>query len=100
MPERKQKTGTTPEAIEQEIISMAVDEIKKRISSGTASSQLLAIYGKEGTVKAQLERRKLEKELELLEAKTKALNDSADIKELTDEALKAFRKYSGADDEL
>lgn len=97
----KARLGKTPEAIEQEIISLSIDEVKKRIESGKASSQLLSIYAREGTVKAQLERKKLEKELELLEAKTKALKDAVDIKQLTQQALDAFKVYSGnADEEL
>jgi len=95
MAETKRRPGTTIEAIEQELISISIDEVKRRILKGTAASQILSIYAREGTVEAQLKRQKLKQEIILLEAKTKAINNAADGKALMDEALKAFKTYSG-----
>lgn len=90
------RPGTTPEAITDDLVSLATDLAKKKLEDGTASSQLIALYAKEGTPAAILQRRKLEAEVELIEAKTKAHNDMADSKEAMDEVLRAFKEYSGA----
>lgn len=86
------------EARENQLISLCVDEAEKRIRDGTASSQLLVHYLKQGTVKAQLEKEKLVQENKLTEAKIKALESAEEIKVLYDAALKAMRTYSGQDE--
>ena len=44
-----------------------------------------------------MENKKLESENDLLLAKKKSLEDSADSKEMYEEAIRAFRGYSGQD---
>ena len=48
-----------------------------------------------GTLKEQLEREKLEKENELLKAKTEAIQSAQRVEELYSNALEAMRRYSG-----
>lgn len=86
------------EARENQLIALATDEAEKRIRNGTASSQLLAHYLKQGTVRAQLEKEKLVQENKLTEAKIKAYDSMEEIKVLYEGALKAMKTYSGNGD--
>lgn len=95
----KRRPGTTLEAVENEMISLAIDEARKRIEKGTASSQLLTTFIREGTVRAQLEKKRLEKEVELVHAKTEGLQSAKRLEELMGVALEAMRTYKGVDDD-
>lgn len=96
---KKMRPALTPESRENQMIALAVDLAEQQLRDGTASSQLITHYLKLGSTKERLEKEKLEEENKLLRAKTKALADSADMKELYSEAIKAMRKYSGQDDQ-
>lgn len=98
MAARKMRPALTPEAREDQLISMAMDETEKRIRDGTASSQLLLEFVKRGSVKYRQENEKLKKEVELLRAKTKAIDNLEDQKVLYEQALKAMRNYGGMGD--
>ena len=87
--------ATTPEARENQLISLAVDLAEKQLSEGTASSQVITHYLKLGTTKERLEKEKLEKENELLKAKTEAIQSAKKVEELYQNALNAMRTYSG-----
>jgi hypothetical protein len=92
------RPALTPEARENQMISLAVDLAEQQLRDGTASSQLITHYLKLATAKERLEREKLEKENELLIAKAKALQSSERSEELYERAIKAMRKYSGQGD--
>ena len=96
---RKRKAAVTPEARESQLISLATDLAEKQLMEGTASSQVITHFLKLGTSKAELEKRKLENETELLEAKTEAMRSAQRVEELYSEALEAMRHYSGHDHE-
>lgn len=87
------------EAQENLMISLAVQCAEKQLRDGTASSQVITHYLKLGSTKERIEKEILEKQKELIEAKTKNINSSNEAKEIYANALAAFRKYSGADDE-
>lgn len=89
------RQALTPEAEENQLVALATELAKKRLQDGTASNQVIVHYLKEGSMKAKLERERLEKENELLKAKTEAIKASQDIKELLGEAMKAFSEYRG-----
>ena len=96
------RPGLTPETRENQLISLAVDLAAKQLQEGTASSQVIAHFLRLGSTKATLEREKLERENELLRAKTEALESSKDMLEMYDNAIKAMQRYSGnggSDDE-
>lgn len=92
---KKMRPALTPEANEQQMISLAMDLVKKRLLEGTASSQETTHFLKLGSMKNQLEMARLEEENKLLKAKTKALEDQGEYKQLVAEAIKAMRNYSG-----
>lgn len=97
---RRIKPALTPEARENQLISLAVDLAEKQLIEGTASSQVITHYLKLATVKEQLEREKLAKENELLRAKTEAIQSAQRVEELYANALNAMRSYrSTSEDE-
>lgn len=98
---RKRKTppATSPEARENQMIALAIDLAEKQLSEGTASSQVITHFLKLGTTKENLEKEKLQRENELLKAKTESLQSQKRVEELYEEAIKAIRSYtSGSDD--
>ena len=96
---RRRKAAVTPEARENQMISLAIDLAEKQLREGTASSQVITHFLKLGTSKADLEKRKLENETELLEAKTEMMRSAKRVEELYSDALNAMRHYSGQDHE-
>lgn len=90
---RRMKPALSPEARENQLISLAVDLAEKQLIEGTASAQVITHYLKLATVKEQLEREKLAKENELLRAKTEAIRSAQRVEELYANALDAMRSY-------
>lgn len=84
---------------ENQMIALAVDRAEEQIRNGTASSQVLVHYLRLATTREKLEQEKLRQENEMLKAKTKAYENSEDIKHLMEEALNAMRSYSGSNPE-
>ncbi len=95
---RKIRPALSPEARENQLISLAVDLVEQRLLQGTASSQEVTHFLKLGTMKERLEREKLEEENKLLKAKTEALQSQKRVEELYTEALNAMRNYAGQGD--
>ena len=87
---------TSLEAQENLMISLAVQCAEKQLRDGTASSQVITHYLKLGSTKEKLEKEILEKQKELMDAKTRSINSNGEAKELYEKALTAFRRYSGA----
>lgn len=95
---RKIRPALTPEARENQLISLATDLVEQRLIDGTASSQETTHFLKLATSKARLEREILEKQAELITAKTENLKSAKRIEELYTEALNAMRNYAGQGD--
>ena len=92
------RPALTPEARENQLISAAVNLAEKQLLEGTASSQVITLYLKLGSSKERLEKEKLERENELLRAKTEALQSAQRVEELYANALDAMRRYNGSSD--
>ena len=93
--EERSRPALDPEARENQLISLAVDLAEKQLREGTASSQVISHYLKLGSTKERLEREILEKQKELIEAKTSNLQSAKHVEELYENALDAMRLYSG-----
>lgn len=91
----KRRPALSPEARENQLISLAYDLAEERLSDKTASSQEVTHFLKLGSSKAQLEKEKLKQENALLLAKTESLESAKRVEELYDKALKAMKSYSG-----
>lgn len=92
---RKRRPATTPEARENQLIALAVDLAEKQLMEGTASSQVITHYLKLGSTKERIEKEILEKQKDLIEAKTEALKSARRVEELYSDAIKAFGIYRG-----
>ena len=92
---RKIRPALTPEARENQMISLAVDLAEKQLMEGTASSQVITHYLKLGSTKERLEKEKLEEENKLLKARTEALQSAKRVEELYADAIAAMKRYSG-----
>ena len=92
---RRIRPALSPEARENQLVSLAVDLAEKQLLEGTASSQVIVHYLKQGTLKEKLERERLVEENKLLKAKTEAIESTKRTEELMKEAIDAFRSYSG-----
>lgn len=95
---RRMRPASTPEARENQMVSLAVDLAEKQLMDGTASSQVITHYLKLGSTKERLEKEILEKQKELLEAKTQALQSAQRTEELYANALNAMKDYGGHGD--
>lgn len=96
---QKVRPALTVEARQNQMIALAERAAEKQLMDGTASSQIICHYLKLGTKKEELELEKIKKENELLEAKTKAVNEGRDTQEMFEKAIAAMKAYSGHDDE-
>lgn len=95
---RRRAPGTTIESRENQLIGLAVDLAARQIRNGSASSQVITHFLKLGSTQALLEKAKLDKENQLLQAKTEALQSQKRVEELYANAMKAFRTYTGQED--
>lgn len=88
----------TDEAREAHMIALATDLAEKQLREGTASSQVISFYLKLGSTKEKVEKEILEKQKDLITAKTEQLKSAQRVEELYTEAMEAFRSYSGGGD--
>lgn len=93
----KRRPATTPEARENQLISLAVDLTEKQLREGTASSQVISHYLKLGSSREKLEQERLKKENHLLQVKAEAMESAKRVEELYGKALNAMRAYAGQD---
>ena len=93
----KRRPALTPEAREQQMISLAMDLAEEQLRNGTATSQVITHYLKLGSSKERLEQQILAEQKDYLEAKTQAIQSAQRVEELYNEALSAMREYSGQD---
>ena len=92
---KKMRPALTPEARENQMISLAVDLAEKQLMEGTASSQVITHYLKLGSTKERIEKEILEKQKELIDAKTQSLKTAHRLEELYKNAYEAMKQYSG-----
>lgn len=94
---RVRRPASTPEARENQLVSLAVDLAEKQLSAGTASAQVITHYLKLGSTREKLEQERMEQEIDLLAARREALESAARVEEIYTEALSAMRSYAGID---
>lgn len=92
---KKRPPATTPEGRENQMILLAMDLVERRLIEGTATSQETTHFLKMGSTKEKLEKEILEKQKELIVAKTESIQSGKRVEELYINALNAMRTYSG-----
>lgn len=91
----KRPPGTTPEAREIQMISLADSLAEKQMREGTASAQVITHYLKLGSTREKLENDKLRKDIQLKDAQIAQLASAQNIENLYAEAINAMREYGG-----
>lgn len=92
---RNIRPALSPEAREQQLISLAVDLVEQRLIDGTASSQETTHFLKLASTKARLEKEILIEQKKLIAAKAESIYSQQRSEEMFSEAIKAFKRYSG-----
>lgn len=83
----------TIEGRENQLISLAFDEVERRLKNGTISSQLLNTLIQSGTVRAQKMLEKLDSDIKVSNAKVKYMESQENSEEVAREAMEAIRRY-------
>lgn len=91
----KVRPASTPEARENQMISLAIDLAEQQLRDGTASSQVITHYLKLGSSKEKEELAYLRKQTELMSAKIEAIKSSQRSEEMFEKALSAMKEYKG-----
>lgn len=95
----KSKTGTTVEARERQLISLAVDQAEKMLAEGKAPPAVLMHYLRLGATDYPLRKERLQRQNELFKAKKESLEKQDQMEEIVNNAMKAMQRYSGVDQE-
>ena len=95
---KRRRPALNPDARESQMISYAVDLAEKQLIEGTASSQVITHYLKLATSRERIEKEILEKQAKLIDAKVEEIQSRKSSNEKFEEAIKAFKRYSGQDD--
>lgn len=85
--------ATTPEARENQMISLAIDMAEEQLRNRTAPAQVITHYLRLAATKERLEKEKLEKEITLLQARADAIESEKRREELYANAIEAMRGY-------
>lgn len=93
------RPALTPESRENQLINLATNLAEQQLRDGTASSQVITHYLKLGSTKEKLEKEILEKQKDLIDAKTQTLKSAKRMEELYESALEAMRNYTSHTDE-
>lgn len=96
---KRRSPAKTPEARENYLIDLAMRLIETRLLAGTASSQETTHFLKMGSTKEKIEKEILERQKDLITAKTEAIQSQKVIEELYTQAISAMRSYSGSNEE-
>lgn len=98
-PKRRIRTKDIPartlEGRENQLINQAVNLVERKLKDGTASSQIISILLQAGMTKTRLENEKLKSDLAVAQAKIKQMESQETSKDLYEEAIKAFKSYTG-----
>lgn len=98
---RKRRPATTPENRENQLISLSYDLVEQRLLDGTASPSETVHFLRLGSTKERIEKEILERQKELITAKTESLQSSKKSEEFYErviEAMKLYGGYSGDED--
>lgn len=85
----------TTETDEERMIALAMREAEYQIRNHTASSQVITHFLQLGSERARQERKKLEAETQLSQAKVEMIRAQQTSEQLYQEAIAAFSKYRG-----
>lgn len=91
--------ASNPEDRENQLVNAAINLAEQQLLNGTASAQVICHYLKIGSMRERMEMKKLEKEVDLMQAKKENIELMSRLDELYTNALTAMREYTGTVDE-
>lgn len=94
---RSRPPATTPQARENQLVSLAVELAEKQLRNGNASSQVITHYLKVSSMEHKLQIEKLERENALLTAKVNSIASSEGAEQRYKDAIAAMSQYQGRD---
>ena len=83
-----------PAARERQLTNLAINLAEKQLLEGTASPSVINHFLKLATKREDMERDILERQAQLLTAKTDSISASKDVKALYEDAIDAISRYS------
>ena len=92
---RKMRPALSPEAEENQMISLANELAKKKLLDGTASSQIICHFLELGSSKTKHDQELKAEQIHLTKAKTKMYENTEHMEELYSNAINAMRSYQG-----
>ena len=92
----RERRALTPEAREEQLIGLAMDNAEQLLLSGNAPSQIITHYLKLGSMKERKEVERLTKEIDLMQAKIDALESAQRMEDLYAKAIEAMQIYKGS----
>lgn len=95
--QRPRRPAISPDARMNQLVGLAVDCAEQQLRDGTASSQVITHFLKYATREKELEMQILEKQRDLIVAKTEQIHDQKRTDEMFREAIDAIRGYQGKD---
>ena len=96
---REFPTALSSEARDAQMSTLAYDLVEQRMRDGTATSQETCYFLKLANPNLKLEKKKKEKEIELLDAKIEQIHAARKMDEVYMEAINAFKLYEGSQDD-
>lgn len=94
------RPARTPEGRESQMINMAMQLAEKQLQEGTASTNVIVHFLRLGSIREQLEREKIAKEVELLQAKRESYEEGKQLEALYNEAVQAMQSYRPHDEDV
>ena len=94
-PQRAYKPARSPEQREMQMMALAMELSEKRLQEGTASASEIVYWLNQARPKARLERKQLELQAELLQARIDLIRSDQQAEPDFKEAHKAFQGYAG-----
>lgn len=91
----RRRPGMSPEARENQLISLAVNLAEQQLMDGTASAQVITHYLKLATTRERIEKEILERQRDLIQAKTESLKEAKRFDQLLEDAMDAMKRYRG-----
>ena len=88
------RPASTPEAREQQLVSLAVNLAEKQLREGTASPSVINHFLKIASSRETIEREILEKQAKLIEAKAANLDRDREADDLAKAAIEAMKNYN------
>lgn len=96
---RRRSKALTAEDRENECISLAYDLVEQRLRDGTATAAETVHFLKLGSSREKIERKHIQTKIDYEEVKADSIASQRTSEETYLNAIKAFRRYSGAGDE-